>query len=1322
VFLGLLIAALLGVARPIPPASAAATIVVSTCDEASLQQAITSAQPGDTVTFGCSGTITLHSARSSEFDVTQDLTIDGAGQNVIIDGGGQTSAFFVEPNVTLTLRGLAFTGGVGGSFGLCETCGNIDIGGVITNQSGTVTISNSTFNNNISTGLIGGGAVLGYGGGTVNVSNSTFSSNTAYSAGGAIQSISGELNVTNSTFSGNLTREAGGAIQVSSGKATISNSTFSDNTANAYHANGSGGAISNTATMTIINSTFSGNIGQAGGAIANSGTLTVTFSTLAGNTAELWANGILTGTRADTALAGGGNTLIINSILANGPVTGNDGTFDFGGNCVSNGTFSVGGTYSDDGSCENGINVSTADLKLGALASNGGPTQTMALGAGSVAIHKDLCRPDVTTDQRGYGRLTAGLGCTPGAYEFGATAPVLTTALSAVSGSGPFAGTATLSATLATSGAGLSGKSVAFTLNGAGVGSATTGSNGVATLTGVSLAGINGGSYPSAIGASFTGDAGYTSSSGGGDLTVSAIGQTISFDLSGLPAKTAGDPPFDISSSASASSGLAVRFGSATENVCTVSGGTVTIVAAGSCTINANQDGNSNYQPAQQGQQSFSIMNPSPPVTTASAVTADDAAYTFGSWTNQVVTVSLSAVGNGGPGVANSYYALDGGNQTTYSMPITISSDGSHTLTFWSVDNASNEETPHQSVSVMIDLTAPTISGTATTDPNTNGWYNSSVTIHWTCSDTGSGIASCPSDQTISTEGLGQTVNGTSVDIAGNSTNVSSPAVSIDLTVPINVSTAPDRSPDHDGWYNHALVVTSAAQDALSGIASCTQQTYSGPDNAMAQASGTCTDNAGNVSAPVTFDFKYDASAPIAVAGTADRAPNSNGWFNAPVTIAFSGEDAISGIASCEQVDYSGPDSASAAVPGSCTDEAGNTSTTASFDLKYDASAPLNVAGAADRLPDSNGWYNHAVGITFTGQDAISEIASCTITSYAGADSATARVSGSCTDDAGNMSTPVSFELRYDASAPTSVAAGFDREPDHNGWYNHAVQITFNGTDATSGIASCTDVSYSAPDSASASVSGSCTDVAGNESTSTDASFKYDATATTNLVATPDRAPNDAGWYNAPVSFSVTGDDATSGIDTCAPVTYSGPDNAGAIVSGGCTDLAGNTSTISISIAYDTTVPVITFSGNAGNYTILQAVSITCAASDDLSGLAKTDCQNIDALASTLNTGNNTATATATDAAGNTGSGTVTFTVTATVDDLTTLTEQYVGNRLMASFLSAPLQGIALAERIQNPRLQVLFFKMYSASVNLQRGRTLTEQEADTLIRLARTL
>ena len=100
------------------------------------------------------------------------------------------------------------------------------------------------------------------------------------------------------------------------------------------------------------------------------------------------------------------------------------------------------------------------------------------------------------------------------------TSTLTATSLSVAVASGPYGGTANLSATLTAGGSGVGGKSIAFTLNGNSVGPATTNGSGVATLSGATLASINVGTYSSGVGASFAGDSSYSSSSATNTLTV----------------------------------------------------------------------------------------------------------------------------------------------------------------------------------------------------------------------------------------------------------------------------------------------------------------------------------------------------------------------------------------------------------------------------------------------------------------------------------------------------------------------------------------------------------------------------------------------------------------------------------------------------------------------------------------------------------------------------------------------------------------------------------------------------------------------------------
>ena len=91
---------------------------------------------------------------------------------------------------------------------------------------------------------------------------------------------------------------------------------------------------------------------------------------------------------------------------------------------------------------------------------------------------------------------------------------------------------------------------------------------------------------------------------------VSKKTQTITFTSSPPEPATVGGAPYSVS--AEAGSGLAVSFSidATSSSVCTISGSSVSFAAAGTCTIDAAQPGNGEYEPAPQAQQAFSVVIP----------------------------------------------------------------------------------------------------------------------------------------------------------------------------------------------------------------------------------------------------------------------------------------------------------------------------------------------------------------------------------------------------------------------------------------------------------------------------------------------------------------------------------------------------------------------------------------------------------------------------------------------------------------------------------------------------------------------------------------
>jgi hypothetical protein len=183
------------------------------------------------------------------------------------------------------------------------------------------------------------------------------------------------------------------------------------------------------------------------------------------------------------------------------------------------------------------------------------------------------------------------------------------------------------------------------------------------------------------------------------------------------------------------------------------------------------------------------------------------------SWQNTDVPVTFTAT-DSLSGVAATYYTVDGGAQQT-GTSLLLTTEGVHTLTYWSVDTAGNVEATHTAV-VQIDKTAPTIAGAADRAANASGWYRADVTVTFTCGDAPSGVADCTAPVTLG-EGLGQSASGTAVDKAGNTASATVSEINIDKTAP--VTTASSQQANRAGWNKADATVTLAATDNLSGVA-----------------------------------------------------------------------------------------------------------------------------------------------------------------------------------------------------------------------------------------------------------------------------------------------------------------------------------------------------------------------------------------------------------------------------------------------------------------------------------------------------------------------
>lgn len=233
----------------------------------------------------------------------------------------------------------------------------------------------------------------------VTVSHSLLSGNSAAFGGGLFNL--GTVTVQQSTFSGNTAQSSGGGLATYR-TATVQNSTFSGNSALTYD----GGGLYSQGTTVVQNSTFSSNSAVYSGGLNNGGggTLTLQNSTLSGNAASGVGGGV--GNYATLHLI---QTIIANSTSGGDCFRGTYGSIPTNDHNLieSTGTNACGLTNGSGGSL---IGV---DPVLSPLGNYGGSTATFALLPGSPALSAGgaTCPG---TDQRGKNRAGA---CDIGAYE-----------------------------------------------------------------------------------------------------------------------------------------------------------------------------------------------------------------------------------------------------------------------------------------------------------------------------------------------------------------------------------------------------------------------------------------------------------------------------------------------------------------------------------------------------------------------------------------------------------------------------------------------------------------------------------------------------------------------------------------------------------------------------------------------------------------------------------------------------------------------------------------------------------------------------------------
>ncbi|MDD5371032.1 MAG: choice-of-anchor Q domain-containing protein, partial [Anaerolineaceae bacterium] len=335
-----------------------------------LQFAITTAQTGDEIWVKAGDYIptnrtSISDARSVTFQLKNGVAIYG--------GFAGTETDINERNLAAGHTSI-LSGAIGGSGNAYH---------VVTGSGvdGTAILDGFTIQDGDATGAAqpnGGGMFNNTG--SPSVYNSTFHDNHAVDGGG-IYNTAGSPTIHDSTFSGNMATNGGGMANVNGSSPDLIGLTFTGNSASAL----GGGMYNNSVSqLGLINSTLTGNLADSGGGMANvnsSPTLTnVTFSEDSATTSS-----------SEMVSQAGGLPHLYDSIL-----WGTVGVS--GGSSLSIDHSIIQGSCPSASVCSNTL---TGDPLLGHLGDYGGPTQTLPLLPGSIAIDAGNDGSCVLMDQRG---------------------------------------------------------------------------------------------------------------------------------------------------------------------------------------------------------------------------------------------------------------------------------------------------------------------------------------------------------------------------------------------------------------------------------------------------------------------------------------------------------------------------------------------------------------------------------------------------------------------------------------------------------------------------------------------------------------------------------------------------------------------------------------------------------------------------------------------------------------------------------------------------------------------------------------------------------
>jgi len=738
-------------------------------------------------TYTLTDTSNVEITSGTSFTLTLSAT-DRAAANQILNKNGSSSTGATTYNLAAAED---WNAGADAAVTIADATGN----GITVSNVAVPTITSATYDASTGALVVTGTGLLKASGATNDIVANKF---TLTGQGGSTYTLTDTSNVeitsgTSFTLSLSTTdKDAVNLLLNKNGTSSVGGTTYNLAAAEDWNAGADAAVVVVDSTgngVTVSNAISAPDAPTIGAATAGDGQASVAF-TAPGNNGGSAITGY-TVTSNPGGFIGGGNGFTTSPITVTGLTNGTAYTF------TVTATNAVGTSAASGASNSATPKANQTITFANPGAQNFGSTPTLSATATSgltVSFSSSTTGVCTITSGGALAFVTAG-SCTIDADQAGdaatnAAATVSRTfTVNAVVPGAPSIGTATAGNTQAsvtftapasTGGAAITG----YTVTSNPGGFTGTGAGSPITVTGLT----NGVAYSFTVTA--TNSAGTGAASAASNSVTPASPQTITFANPG--AQTYGTSP-DLSilgGGASSTSGLTVTFTSSTTGVCTVtSGGLLTFVTAGTCTINADQAGDSSYLPAAQVSRSFTV-NPSVPgaPTIGTAVAGDTQASvaftapvnTGGtSITGYTVTVSPPDVapvnGAASPIVIN---GLTNGQAYTF----TVTADNAAGTSPSS--GASNSITPAATQTITFNNPGPQSFGTS---PTLSATSDSGLTPTFTSSTPG--VCTITSLGALTFVSAGTcTIN---ADQAGNSSYLAATQVSRSFTVNAVVPGAP---------------------------------------------------------------------------------------------------------------------------------------------------------------------------------------------------------------------------------------------------------------------------------------------------------------------------------------------------------------------------------------------------------------------------------------------------------------------------------------------------------------------------------------------------